>query len=260
MYNQPMIAKLAPSVLSTVAAPNVSDRYQLINTASVIERMEAHGWLVVQASQNAVRNPNEAEFTQHSVRLRRARDLLIGKGHPAGALFSEISVVNSHNRSSQFEVRGGLFRLACSNGLVVSAGYGSETKVRHSGKATEDNVDAAMAWAIGRADDARKAASEMGQKMLTDRQARNFAREALELFSDVPGSFDINSMLAVRRDEDAGNSLWNVFNRVQESISRGGIRRTTESGRNSRTTGLSSIHRYNEINEGLWSLAEKALA
>ena len=255
MYNLPIIQKLAPSVLTDHAHPATSDRYQFINTANVIERLESHGWLAVNASQNAVRDEVGGKYTIHQVRMRHARDLLIGKGSPVNSLWSEVIVTNSHNRARQLEVRAGLFRLACSNGLVVSAGDSNVMQVRHSGKAIEENIDAALVWVRNQAQMAKEAATVMEGRTLSNRQARNFARAALELYSEDVTGYDIDSMLQVRRESDAGDSLWRVFNRVQEALTRGGITRTTASGRNSRTTGLSSITRSNQLNEALWRLA-----
>jgi hypothetical protein len=61
------------------------------------------------------------------------------------------------------------------------------------------------------------------------------------------------------RKEDEGNSLWNTFNVVQEKMINGGYSRKTESGRKSKTKGMSNATRSVTYNKELWTIAEEYL-
>ena len=73
------------------------------------------------------RDETRHEFTKHMIRMRHQslRDLKLDDTFP------EIVLVNSHDGTSAYQVMGGLFRLACLNGMVVSESQCQTIKVPH---------------------------------------------------------------------------------------------------------------------------------
>ena len=69
-----------------------------------------------------------------------------------------------------------------------------------------------------------------------------------------------SQLLGCRRTEDAPDTLWSVFNRVQENLLGGGLVRRTPTGRLSRTRRITSIREDVRLNGRLWDLAEEVLA
>jgi hypothetical protein len=65
--------------------------------------------------------------------------------------------------------------------------------------------------------------------------------------------------MEARREEDEGRQLWNLFNRVQENIVKGGVKGTTPSGRQKTTRGVNGALPLVQVNEKLWELAESYL-
>ena len=64
-----------------------------------------------------------------------------------------------------------------------------------------------------------------------------------------------DELLKVNRYEDGDNSLWTIFNRIQEAIIRGGIKgKNIESGRNFTSKAISAIDATFSLNKELWSL------
>jgi hypothetical protein len=72
----------------------------------------------------------------------------------------------------------------------------------------------------------------------------------------VPTNLNYDSVLNPLRDEDKGDSLWQVFNVVQEKFIRGGVEYTTNSGRKTGLRTMNDIYNVNRINAKLWELAE----
>jgi hypothetical protein len=68
---------------------------------------------------------------------------------------------------------------------------------------------------------------------------------------------DYEEILNPLRDADNGDSLWQVFNVVQEKWVRGGIQYKTNSGRKTKLRTLGDILNTNRINTKLWELAEE---
>jgi hypothetical protein len=65
-------------------------------------------------------------------------------------------------------------------------------------------------------------------------------------------------MLETHRDADAGNSVWEIFNKIEESSIKGGIRghnRTTK--RNFTSKPIKSIDSTIEIGQKLFELVDK---
>jgi hypothetical protein len=90
-----------------------------------------------------------------------------------------------------------------------------------------------------------------------------FARAALPLRFDAENTskeFSISSVLRPRRIADNGASLWNTFNRVQESMLKGGFsyRAENSNGRMEYRTArpVNNVSDDVRLNKSLWALAE----
>ena len=93
--------------------------------------------------------------------------------------------------------------------------------------------------------------------------ARAFAAAALRLRYDDPHTAPVGpeKLLELRRYEDAGDNLWNVLNRLQENLCRGGLqdesRRRVNGKRFPRTRAITGLDRNVKLNKELWSLAQR---
>ena len=72
-------------------------------------------------------NPERKAFTKHMVRFRR-EDVAVN----SGGIYPELVLVNSHDGLSSYRLMAGLFRVVCSNGMIVGRSY-DEVRVRHQG-------------------------------------------------------------------------------------------------------------------------------
>ncbi len=59
-----------------------------------------------------------------------------------------------------------------------------------------------------------------------------------------------------RRSADLSNDLWTVYNRVQESLIRGGLRYVDKDGDFKTLRKISSIDSVSKVNKELWNLAK----
>ena len=88
-------------------------------------------------------------------------------------------------------------------------------------------------------------------KVLTDTQMNEFAIKAAQLRTKKP--INVVDVLTATRNEDKGNDLWLVFNRVQEKIL-GGSYTYGNSSRKARS--VKNFQQDIKINEQLFELAE----
>jgi hypothetical protein len=177
-----------------------------------------------------------------------------------GDVVPQVVMLNSHDRSSGFHLYAGMFRVVCSNGLMVADGQFVEPiKVRHSLSMITDIVERSKELIKG-ADGVYSIREQMLKVPLTEKAAIAFARQALEFRPPRrAGVLDPATLLIARRDEDKPNDLWHVFNRVQENMMRGGAATVTENGRNVQTKGIGRIERDVEVNSKLWGLGVETL-
>ena len=239
----------APAVYAAGAHERTSASYTFISTARVLEALNLAGFQPVEARQAArARSPMHA---RHLVRLRRRFETIQLRD-----AIPEIVFLNSHDGTSAYQLRVGLFRVVCTNGLIVSAGVFPTWRVRHRGDVVADVVAAALEISE-RFEALASAVERMERTPLDQFQQLDFAGEALTLRfpKDLHGGLQPSQLLVPRRVEDAGNDLWRTFNVVQENILRGGLVRRSASNRLTRTRRITAIREDVRLNSGLWELA-----
>lgn len=257
MLSNEEIARVAPAVFSTGPSARVSERYGFIPTADVLDGLRVAGWGVTAVQTGRVREPGERPFARHFLRLRREDARTIPS---VGDSVPEIVVINDHRGGSTFRMHAGIYRLVCSNGLVVGCSAFA-VKVRHLIHNVEGVVEAAHGISARTAD---LAALVGAFRALTlTREARvAFAESALALRYPAPGSapIDGSALLSPRRWDDEGTDLWSTLNTVQENLIRGGISTGRYGYRERRATlALRGAQRSFALNADLWNLAEATL-
>jgi hypothetical protein len=237
---------LPPSVRATSVSPKVSDKYVRVDSQEIIKLMQEEGFVLadVRVGRNA------SEYGKHMLDFRHADAPLVLDNSIPRILFT-----NSHDGSTSARFAAGIFRLICSNGLVIGSTFANE-RVRHAGEQAHELVERMRKLAkdttpmIDQIEGWRKV-------IMSASRQQDFAREAAALRFDDPDRFDRNAILAPRRDEDVGDSLWTVFNRIQENTVQGGITGQSANGRSIRSRPITSLTRDFEYNQALWKLAEK---
>lgn len=243
-----MSITLPRAALAVAPATKVSERYQFISSAEIIERFAEEGWRPASAS---TANPRKADVAtaKHMIDFRHPDTEEINGAVP------RIILINSHDGSSSARVMSGVFRFVCSNGLVVGT-TSANLNVRHSGDAAADLIHR-MRELAKNTSGLYSQIERWSKKDLTKSQRHEFARFAAQLRWGDAQRFDVQDILALRRAEDDKGDLWSTFNRVQENTVRGGIEGYSRSGRMATSRPLSDITRSVDYNAQLWALAEE---
>jgi len=249
----------APSVFANQAWAENSQSYRFLPTITVVNALRDSGYNLVKATQSACRIDGKGEFTKHMLRLRHSshmNPLNIGDEVP------EIVLVNSHDRTSAFKLMLGIFRLVCSNGMVVASQRIESLSVRHMGSDNLLNeIIDVTAEIINEAPKAIEQINRFKNIPLTPDEQLAFASGAREL---LPTSINIqpSRLLTVRRYDDRENSdgsrdVWKTSNIIQENMIRGGIRGVNANNRLMRTRAVKSVQGDININKALWKLTEE---
>lgn len=251
------LMRLAPSIFAESKHTDCSDKYQFIPTISVLDQLRKEGWAPVWASQGTVRDQSKQGFQRHMIRLRNVSDVQ-SKLLNVGDSIIETVLVNSHDRSSAYQLHAGVFRLVCSNGMIVADATFGKVSVKHVGFKAEDVIEASYR-VIADAPVIANSIKGMQAIELARPEQLALAESALQLkYDDVKESpIAAEKLLLTRRLDDNKNDLWTTFNRIQENMMRGGLSGRSSTNRRIRTREVKSINENVKLNKALWSLAEK---
>jgi len=242
-----IIKQNAPAVLATEPSGNVSERYEFVNTWHYIRSAMKLGWKVTEVSQQKSRKTNPTHG-KHIVKLQHG-DYKVGEDH------IQMIITNSHDKTYRFKVEVGVFRLVCSNGLVIPIRTDISVTTKHMGfTASEMLVD--ILKRTEELQEVGKTLKEMQHRILTPEEVREFAELALSVRSDkidLPENVDV--ILERVRPQDEGNDLYTVFNVVQEHLTQGGVMLKTTSGKTRKLRGLAAGFGNYEFNRDLGHLA-----
>ncbi len=213
------IREVAPTVFAEKPADNVSKHYTHIPTAQVLEDMSKLGWGVVDAQQVKARKDTTKGFQKHLLTFRNP-DVVIN-GADGDTVFPQILLTNSHDGKNAFTFTAGLFRLVCSNGLVIADEKFEDVKMRHMGYTFED-LQVQIKEMVERLPLTVESMNRMKAVELTTDQMKDLAHKSLTTrFTEEQlkvVNINLDEIINPVRDEDKGNDLWSVFNVIQEKI------------------------------------------
>ena len=201
----------------------LSKHYSFVPTMNVVNDLRALGYEVVDAKQVKARKKSTNGYQKHMLTFEHPKYKVEGKEE-----YPQILLTNSHDGGNAFTLSAGIFRLVCSNGLVIKTeDYGSARLV-HKGYSFEA-VQKLVKEFEETVSEVLNKITEMKKVQLTKEQQIEFAKQAALLRfkaksyneDNIADVVDINDLLNVDRKEDAGNGLYEVYNRVQESLVKG---------------------------------------
>ena len=228
-----------------------SNRYMFVPTPKILDVLSDHGFSVVSASQGQSLSP----YARHRVELTHDSfepfDVV-----PGDTVNLRVSLFNGHNSRTGFCLHAGAYRSCCANGMVFGGKntFANTIKFRHLGTFNDDFIEGVYR-VIDNAKSTLVRMREMSQLQLTHDEQRDFTTKALALRWPQSSPVEVSAALQPRRSQDAGDSLWQVYQRVQESLIKGGMPGRTSSNRLTTVRALKSIDRNVKINSELFDLA-----
>lgn len=253
------VRQAAPTAFATSAAPTTSKRYSFLPTSTLIEDMDRLGWKVREAKgmKSKGKNAIRAQYGAHMIRFFNP-DVTILNGDKIEA-YPEILIKNNSMGVGKIQVEVGTIRLACSNGLVIKDKDFGSFKMRHL-KYTFADLQALVSSIVERLPIAVQKINQWSGIEMTPEQQRAFAAAAIKTRmgeDKVATDTEIHELLKVRRPEDNGNTLWQIFNRVQESIIRGGSTFVNSAGKLRRMKPITNFAQDLKLNGDLWEVASE---
>lgn len=246
--------KLVPAIGASAPSERVSDRYQFVSTQDILERVHQDGWMIANATAQ-----NRSPHAQHRITLVHKNDLdnlssVETEGVP------RIEMFNSHDRSKRLMFAIGFFRFVCSNGLIVASGPAETIRIKHrfSGDRLSEIMEQ-VSQISSRFPTIQNTIGDFKSREMTEQEQVSFAQYAIKgrfnYRPEMPKRFrdmgrTVEKLLQTRRAEDAGDSTWTVYNRIQENLING------VEGFSRPIRGYTDNVRVNQL---LWKGAETAL-
>jgi Domain of unknown function (DUF932) len=252
------LLKKAPSVFAESAHESTSSRYTQIPTIQIVEALRREGWMPVSASESRVRDDSKKGFAKHLLRFRHLDD--IARTLNVKDNFSEIVLLNSHDGTSSYQLHAGVFRLVCSNGMIVADNVLEKQCVRHSGDILGNVVEGVYSIVEDLPAVHSRIDHYKGIALNTEEQ-HVLASAGMALRWDENAPVTPEKVVKANRHEDRPNDLWTVFNRVQENLLRGGLSGYTRDPmghiRRTTTREVKSVNENVRLNKALWMLADE---
>lgn len=259
--NKDDIKRLAPVALADKPTREVSGRYVFHSTEQIIDDLGQLGWMPTKASQRAPRHSDRlSTFSPHMVTFAHPDVTINGKD--GDLLYPQIIVQNRMDGLGAFKFMAGIFRMICSNGLVIATEQFGTLAIRHVNYSFED-VRKVVQGRVEALPEQVESMNVMKQKNLTVGLQRQLATQALMIRNNVKAegleaqefvkNVDpelIKQLVTPFRPEDAGKDVWSTYNVVQERLVKGGW---TSGKRQSR--GISSFERDLDFNKRLFEVA-----
>ena len=254
------LKEMVPSIFTDHKHKSRSDRYAHMPTIEVIEQLRKAGFVPVQAFESRIKPKSKLgtykerrPFAKHLIRLREKKWLEVDV--KVDTLIPDIIMTNAHDGTSAFKLEGGLYRLVCSNGLVICSESFGNIRIPHSGKIAE-KVTEGTALMAKHMPEIVRVTKEWDKIKLTDRQRNKLAKDALDLRFHCAPPITIPQALEARRNNDEAPTLWRTYNVLQENLLTGGQTGASPSGRVVHTKRVTSVNNSLYYNRGLWLLAE----
>ena len=252
------LRRVVPSIFASQPIEGVSDRYSFLPTSSILEGMRENGWVPVRAEEQSVRTEARRGFQKHLIRFARTEHLQTWEKNQVRP---EVVLLNSHDKSSAYQLHCGLFRLVCLNGMVVADATFERISIKHSGF-NPDSVIEASFKVLGAVPDIMNKVQLFQDRILTDAERLALATGAATYRWEDLAKAPINPsmLLNPRRYGDEAKDLWTTFNTVQENIIRGGqrdySRRRPDGRRMPKSRAINGIDEDMKLNKALWQMAE----
>lgn len=265
------------SVVQTQRGPTTSPLYRFYSTMNVVDALRDHDWFPVKAQEQRVISKHESRlgYQKHMIRFRRQDSFLSEIDDVA----PELILTNAHDGSTRYSIMAGFFRMVCINGMVVSEGEFGRINVKHLGHEMEDVIKASYRVVEDvprltekiktyRAIELQPLEQEIfaGSALLTkynDDGKLPVVREK-DTFNIGERAFSLSQLISPIRASDDKPTLWNVFNRVQEKMTKGNrferTIRETPTGkviRKEKVPAITSINENLRVNRGLWHLMDE---
>ena len=248
------LLKFAPSIFSENPIEGVSDKYAFVPTYKLLDTFRDSGYYPINAGESKVRDEENQGYQKHIIQFRSLENLLRPNAKDE---YEDIVLTNSHNRTSSFIVDLAVFRIVCSNMLVVPSKSFVHTSIVHVGF-TEDKVKNAIKEVTSYMPKIKEEVAKFKSIYLTSAEEKMLANAAIDIRFDTNTHYiEADELLKVNYEEDYVPTLWSAYNRIQEAMIRGGVKmKNLVTGKNFTSKAINGIDATIKFNKELFEIVQ----
>lgn len=233
-----------PSLFCQRQAEYLSEQYQFCPTEPTIKALQAQGWHVIDARQQG-----RLDTSKHLIRMIQGTPDLYNRIELTQDETFTLALVGSHDGTRALRGIGGILVRACLNGLLVAQNTLGSFKFVHR-TCNADKINDALTYFKVNFNGIQDMISKMKNTQLNDMDMQNLAIKSIVLrwgeLNAAPKTVTSLAVLQSHRHSDNGNTLWQVFNRIQENLMTHKIKNVK---------GIRDVNEDVRINQALWDMA-----
>ncbi len=244
-------------ILTQTTGFNVSDSYNVIPTQDVIVEFERFGFELQDLSLARIIREEKENKQKHLVRMSQGEKLF-------GEMRVDVIIQNSYDRSTALNIRIGMFRFACANGLIIGSNLMPTFRVVHSNNSWMDQIHAFIDSYEEKYKIQKAWIDNMMASTLTYDTIEELAFKAIDLRhydkrikNDPIDPMEIN---IAKRPEDRSRNAWATYNRFQENLINGYYTKVAEDGSYKKAKVLTNTDELVRVNVELADLFAEAVA
>jgi hypothetical protein len=185
----------------------------MIESLDAVREFQRQGWNIAGAYEK--RNKSNRKIGSHFIRMEHPDFKITNKKGQTDAI-ATMNISNSCNGSKPMELDLGAYRQVCANGAVAHTSY-SHAKVPHNKKGQYSLNEILCDLGI-RTQGVMEEFNKLKERNLSPAEAMDLATKAIEIRFGKDHHIDASQLLNIVRDEDKGEDVWTVFNRIQENL------------------------------------------
>lgn len=199
------------------------DSYGFVNTNEVLSVFQQAGWTPVSTQVGKVRTIERQGFQKHLIRLENPNFQAIEGLTDNNKSRPQLVLLNSHDGTSSLQILWGLIRIACLNGIIAGTGLNG-IRLVHS-KSITDKLPDGIQYMLDNFETFQNQIKTLQGLTLSDAAQAELIKTVFDArLSNVNNVTNVDYKLGrLQRVQDNASDAYTVFNRIQETLMRGGI-------------------------------------
>ena len=195
------------------ASQRINSKATMVESIDAVREFQRQGWNIAGAYEQ--RNKQNRKVGSHFIRMEHP-DFKVTNSKGETDAVATMNIFNSTTGEKPMELDLGAYRQVCSNGAIAHTSY-SSAKIPHTEKGQYSLQEILCDLGI-RTQGVMEEFNKLKERDLSPQEAMNLATQAAEIRFGKGHRVDVSQLLNVVRDEDKGDDVWTVFNRIQENL------------------------------------------
>jgi len=195
------------------ASQRINSKATMVESLDAVREFQRQGWNIAGAYEQ--RNKQNRKVGSHFIRMEHP-DFKVTNSKGKIDAVATMNIFNSTTGAKPMELDLGAYRQVCSNGMIAHTSY-SNASVPHTEKGQYSLQEILCDLGI-RTQGVMEEFNKLKERNVSPQEAMHLATQAAEIRFGKGHRIDVSQLLNTVREEDKGDDVWTVFNRIQENL------------------------------------------